>query len=179
MNTSKIDLIIHPVRLRILQAIGTDKVNTQTIADRLPDIPKSSIYRHLKLLLSGDFVVVAETEAVRGTVEKFYQLAQRPYLGPEEMSNLTADEHLHYFNVYLMALQQSFAAYLQAAEATATKLDLLQDRVGYTELSFFATTAELDALFAAINQAVQTLLQNRPESGRQRHKLVTITHPLP
>ena len=178
MTTKKIDLIVHPVRLRVLQAIGNEKVSTQAIADRLPDIPKSSIYRHLKLLLEGGFVVVVETKQVRGTVEKFYQLAQRPHLGAGEIAGLTAADHLHYFNIYLMTLQQEFANYLQRAETVVNGIDFLQDKVGYTEVSVFASNAELDSFFATVNAALQELLQNAPGNGRRRHKIATVTHPL-
>ncbi|MCA9994758.1 MAG: helix-turn-helix domain-containing protein, partial [Anaerolineales bacterium] len=55
----KIELVIHPVRFQILRALGTDALTTQEISDRLPDTPKSSIYRHLKLLLEHNLIVLA------------------------------------------------------------------------------------------------------------------------
>jgi hypothetical protein len=55
---------------------------------------------------------------------------------------------------------------------------MLADYVGYNDVAFWATTAELDAMVAAINQAVMPLLQNGPGNGRRKHKLATITHPI-
>jgi DNA-binding transcriptional ArsR family regulator len=136
MESEKIDLILHPVRLRILQAIGSETVSTQVIADRLPDIPKSSIYRHLKLLLDGGFVVIEETKQVLGTLEKYYRLSQQPHLGPEEVAGLSAADHIHYFNIFLMTLQQDFANYIESAEESSGSLDIMADLVGYTEVSF-------------------------------------------
>ena len=70
MDLDKVELIIHPVRLRIMQAMGAEKLTTQEIAERLPDVPKSSLYRHLKLLLEGEMIGLAETRLVHGIQER-------------------------------------------------------------------------------------------------------------
>ena len=66
----KADLIIHPVRLRIMQALTNQTLTTQEITDELGDVPKSSVYRHLKMLLDGGLIAVAETNLVKGIGEK-------------------------------------------------------------------------------------------------------------
>lgn len=174
----KSDLIIHPVRFRILRAIGQDMVTTQEIADRLPDVPKSSIYRHLKLLLEGDMVIIAETKLVNGIQEKVYQLAQRPYLTAEDMAGLSAEEHVQYFSTYVMSLLQDFAAYVTDAESAAGKVDMLADRTGYTEVEFYATLAELDQLNMELNTALLKLMNNPPGNGRQKRKISVVAHPI-
>ncbi|MCP4428431.1 MAG: helix-turn-helix domain-containing protein, partial [Chloroflexi bacterium] len=85
MGLRKADLIIHPIRFRILQTLAAETLTTQEIAERLPGTPKSSIYRHLKTLLAGEAITVAETRSVKGIQEKVYRLAQRPYLGPDDL----------------------------------------------------------------------------------------------
>ena len=94
MNLTKADLILHPVRLRILQTLAGDELTTQEIADRLGDIPKSSIYRHVKLLLAEGMVAVAAARLVNGIQEKTYRLAQRPFVNAEEIAGATAEQHL-------------------------------------------------------------------------------------
>jgi DNA-binding transcriptional ArsR family regulator len=174
----KSDLIIHPVRFRILRVMGQDAVTTQEIADRLPDVPKSSIYRHLKLLLEGDMVMVTETKLVNGIQEKVYQLAQRPYLSAEDMADLSAEEHIQYFTTYVMSLVQDFAVYVSDAEGNGGKVDMLADRTGYTEVEFYATLAELDQLNVELNTAFLKLINNPPGNGRQKHKFSIVTHPI-
>ncbi len=176
MNLTKVDLIMHPVRFRVLRTLATHMLTTQEIDERLPDVPKSSIYRHLKLLLDGEMIDVADTRLVNGIQEKVYRLVQRPYLSADDMTGLTADDHLRAFTTYAMILLQGFADYL----ATAGEIpDLLADRVGYTEVSFWATEAEMDAFQTAVNQAVLPLLQNDGGgNGRRRHKVAIVTHPI-
>ena len=176
MSLTKVDLIMHPVRFRILRTLAAAPLTTQEIDEQLPDVPKSSIYRHLKLLLDGAMIDVAETRLVKGIQEKVYRLLQRPYLSADDMTGLTSDEHLQTFTTYVMTLLQGFADYLDTAGETP---DLLADQVGYTEVAFWATAAELDGIQTVLNQAVLPLLSNDGHgNGRRRHKVALITHPI-
>ncbi len=178
MALTTVELILHPVRLRILQTLMGETLTTQDIADQIPDVPKSSIYRHLKLLLDGEMIAVADTQLVHGIQEKRYGLQQRPYLGPDDMSGITADEHLRYFTIYILTILRGFAGYLETAVTPAGVVDLLADRVGYTETVFFVDADELDALQQGLNDLLRSLAHNPPGNGRHKHKLAFIIHPL-
>ncbi|MCB9421676.1 MAG: helix-turn-helix domain-containing protein [Ardenticatenaceae bacterium] len=175
MSLSKADLIMHPVRFRILQTIAADSLTTQEIDDRLPDVPKSSIYRHLRLLLDGEMIEVAETRLVNGIQEKVYRLVQRPYLSAEDVAGMSADDHLRTFTTYIMTLLQGFGDYLEQAGEMP---DFLADRVGYTEVSFWANDAEMDQFQAALNQAILPFLQHNAGNGRRRRKVALVSHPI-
>lgn len=166
---------MHPVRFRILQTLAAETLTTQEIDDRLPDVPQSSIYRHLKLLLKGEIISVAEKRLVHGIQERTYRLAQRPYLSAEDMAGMSANEHLRTFTTYIMTLLQGFTDYLELAGETP---DLLADRVGYTEALFWADAAEMDQFQAALNEAILPFLQQeRGDNGRRRRKIALVSHP--
>ena len=171
----KIELVIHPVRFRIMRAIGRDELTTQEIAERLPATPKSSIYRHLKLLLEHNLIAIAETRLVNGIQEKAYRLAQPPRLGAEDMKGLSVEEHIHYFTTYVLTLVQDYSDYV----TQNAPIDMLVDRTGYTEVAFYATTAELDTFQAEINAALLKLMGNGPGNGRSHRKLAIVSQPLP
>lgn len=175
MSKSLLDLILHPVRLRILQALSVENLNTQQISEALPDVPTSSIYRHLKLLLDNNMIAVAGTRMVKGIEEKTYRLVQPPRIDdPAVMAELTADEHIHYFTMYASSLIQSFAAYVQSQQKT----DMLADRVGYSEGLVYASTEEIDELGKIINEAVMKLAANKPGEGRRLRKIGLVFHPV-
>ena len=174
MSSEKADLIIHPVRLRIVQVLANRRLTTQEIADALPAVPKSSIYRHMQVLLAAGMVEVAATRPVKGIQERIYQLAQSPHLSAEDIAGLTQDDHLRYFTSYIATLLQGFAEYLEGSPG----LDFAADRTGYTEVTFYATNDEFDEFQKTLNQVLLSLLQNDPGDGRLRRKLATITHPL-
>jgi DNA-binding transcriptional ArsR family regulator len=174
-NISKADLVIHPVRLQILQALAEKPRTTQEIAEVLPTVSQPSLYRHLKMLLEGGMVVVAETRQVRGIQEKRYQLAQNPHLSAEDFRDLSKEQHLHYFNAYAASLLKGFADYL---EVSPEKPDLLADQTGYTETAFYATYEEMDVFLQKLVEAIQVVASNPHVPGRRRRKLAIISHPL-
>ena len=178
MDFPKADLIIHPVRLRILQTLAGEPLTTREIAVHLPEVPESSLYRHLKLLLDGELIVVANAQLVNGIQEKWYRLAQPPRLGPDDVSGMTTDDHLRYFTNYILATLRDFVHYLQQAADANGHVDMLADRTGYTETYLFASQAELDAFQGKLQEAFLLLAENGPAPGRHKHKFVFITHPL-
>lgn len=173
MKNEKADLIIHPVRLRIMQALGNQAMTTLEITNHLPDVPKSSMYRHLKLLLNGGLVEISETKMVNGIEEKTYRTCAPPLLSMEDLQNFTKADHLHYFSAYTTTLIQGFKAYLESAQ----EVDFVKDRVGYRELKFYASTQEFDQLFIRFQEDLLKIISNPPGEGRRLRKLVTIIHP--
>ena len=176
LTPGKAELIIHPVRLRILQSLSSSALTTQQISDSLPDVPASSIYRHLKLLLDGGIVEVVDTRLVKGIQEKVYGLAVAPHLSQADMAGLSKEDHLKYFTSYIATLLQGFADYLDSREEG--QLDFEADAVGYTELIFFANEDELKMFGGEMNRAIQKVARNPEGNGRQQHKLAVITYPV-
>ncbi|HSH04809.1 MAG TPA: helix-turn-helix domain-containing protein [Anaerolineae bacterium] len=171
----KIDVIVHPVRFRILQALQRQGLTTQEIGEELADVPNSSIYRHLKLLLKHEIIQVTETRLVNGIQEKRYGLVGGVRLSAEELLDLSADEHLGYFTTFVMTLLQGFNNYLQTGKAP---YDFHADFVGYTEARFWANREEMEALQGALNAALIPLLENQKGGERKQYKMAIVNHPI-
>jgi DNA-binding transcriptional ArsR family regulator len=73
---TKLDLVTHPVRLRILMALAGVERTAQQIAATMSDIPTSSIYRHLQKLLDAGIVEVTAQRQIRGAVEKTLRIVR-------------------------------------------------------------------------------------------------------
>jgi DNA-binding transcriptional ArsR family regulator len=173
MSSEDLEVVIHPVRLRILQSLEAGPRTTQQIADKLSDVPKSSLYRHLKLLLKSEFVSVSKIRVVQGIQEKVYQLNRPARLGPEAVADISADDHLRYFTTYLMVLLRGFSNYL----SSSLEPDFVEDRAGYSEVSFWASDVEFDTLVQNMNQALLPLLEQPAGEGRRRRRMAIITYP--
>lgn len=174
MNPSeKADLIIHPIRLRIMQLLSRQPLTTSELDQLMPDVAKSSLYRHIRKLLDGGFIAIAETHPVKGTPENTYRLIQAPHISVEDAQQMSKEDHLHLFSSYVAGLVQEFKSYLDSQET----LDLVSDRVGYSEILFFANTDELDALIIPFRDQLSQLSQQTSQPGRRLRKLVLINHP--
>jgi DNA-binding transcriptional ArsR family regulator len=174
MAKGEADLILHPQRYRILQTLLGRQMSTQQIADHMPDIPQSSIYRHLKTLLEAGLVQVAETNRIKGIEEKTYTVGEIPTIRGDELSHYTRAEHQRFFGAYLSYLLKGFSEFIQAVEV----VDLQAERAGFSENVFYATTQELDELLEKIKSALQPLHENGKKPERQRQMFSVITFPI-
>src|SRR5580693_5088430 len=75
--TGSADLLLHPVRLRILQAfLGDRALTTSQLSAELSDVPAASLYRHVARLVDGGALQVVAERRIRGAVERTYVLRQ-------------------------------------------------------------------------------------------------------
>lgn len=174
MDPTKVELIVHPVRLRVLQALTLGPMTTQEIACELPDVPTSSLYRHIRVLLEGELVKVSGTRIVQGIQEKTYQLSVQPRLTADDLAAVSKEDHMRYFTTYALTLLQDFSNYLEALD----EVRMLEDRVGYNEFTFWATNEEIDAFGDQLNLAIQALMGLGPGKDRRKRKLSLVLHPI-
>ena len=69
------ELLLHPVRLRIVQAfLGEGELTTADLRARLTDVSPATLYRQVATLAAGGVLEVAAERRVRGAVERTYRL---------------------------------------------------------------------------------------------------------
>lgn len=65
------DIILNPVRMRIIQTIAVNNTMTATeIYEKISDVPRTTIYRHIKILLDNDILSVVSEQKIRGSLER-------------------------------------------------------------------------------------------------------------
>src|SRR5690242_9824963 len=105
MELTRPELIVHPVRLRIVEAVAGHSMTSQQIAERLPDVPQATLYRQIKILLEGGILQVAEERQVHGIVEKTYTMPEEAgHLTREEFAAISPADHSRYFAILLGVL---------------------------------------------------------------------------
>ncbi len=113
---SKADVVWHPVRLRIMNALSPNRRLTATqIGALLPDVAVASLYRHLKTLVDADVVQLIETQTLRGTVEKHYALPEQETV--LDLANAPPEELVRYFTTFASALLSSGRQFFGQPEA--------------------------------------------------------------
>ena len=167
------DLLLHPIRLRIVQALVGNPMTPLRLKEQLGDVAQATLYRHLNQLADGGLLEVVDERPARGGVERTYGVvASAVSLTAEELENATSDDHFRYFATFVGTLLADFATYLEASG-----LDLAADRVGYRQVPLWLTDDEFDVMVAKMTQAVQESLDNEPAPGRRRRLLSTIVMP--
>lgn len=157
------DLLLHPVRLRILQAfLGGRALTTSELSAELSDVPAASLYRHVALLVDAAVLDVVAERRVRGALERTYELrVGAGVIGPDEFRAMSVDEHRQAFMAFVAALLGDFDRYLARDE-----IDPVRDGVTYRISGFWLDDSEYQQMLTQLTAVLEPLLANRPGSGR-------------
>jgi DNA-binding transcriptional ArsR family regulator len=167
------DLLLHPIRLRIVQKLVGAPMTPLQLKGHLGDVPQATLYRHLNQLADGGLLEVVEERQVRGTVERTYGVvASAVALTDAELESATPDDHFRYFATFIGTILADFAAYLDTGQPA-----LSADRVGYRQVPLWLTDEEFDALVNKMTDAVHEHVDNKPAPERRRRLLTTIVMP--
>ncbi|MBV8220561.1 MAG: helix-turn-helix domain-containing protein [Solirubrobacterales bacterium] len=168
------DLLLHPVRLRIVQAFLGDRALTTTeLRSELPDVPAASLYRHVARLVDAGVLGVVSERRVRGALERTYILRlAAANIGVGEFEKMTVDEHRQAFTAFVAGLLGDFDRYLARGD-----IDPVRDGVSYNLAAMWLDDAELSELRRDIARIFAPRLANAPGPGRKRRILGSVLLP--
>jgi hypothetical protein len=170
------DILLHPVRLRIVQAfLGDRALTTSQLAAAIDDVPLGSLYRHVGLLVKAGVLQVVAEQRVRGAVERTYVL--RPsaaQLSPDEAEAMTPQDHRYAFMGFVASLLAEADRYLSTASP-----DPIRDGFGYRMAALWVTDAELVEFIQDLVRILQPRLANPPTKKRRRLLVANVLLPAP
>jgi len=168
------DLLLHPVRLRIVQAfLGDRALTTSALSAELSDVPPASLYRHVARLVDNGVLAVVAERRVRGALERTYVLrVTAASVSLDQVAAMSADDHRQAFMAFVAGLLGDFDRYLARGD-----IDLLRDGVSYRLAGLWLDDAEYTELLRELLRVLQPRLANQPGLGRKRRILGTILLP--
>jgi len=171
---SNVDLLLHPIRLRIVQAfLGDRALTTQQLRVELPDVPPASLYRHVARLVDAGVLAVVSQRRVRGALERTYILrVAAANISLDEVEKMSLDEHRQAFTAFVAGLLSEFDRYLARAD-----VDIVRDGASYRLAAMWLDDAELAELTHQLTRVLQPRLTNPPRPGRERRVLATVFIP--
>jgi DNA-binding transcriptional ArsR family regulator len=170
-----LELLVHPVRLRIVHAMsGGQTLTTAQLCARMPDVSKATVYRHVELLTSGGILEVDSEQRVRGAVERHYRLRrERAVIDADTAASASKDDHRRIFAAAMATLLAEFSTYLDRDEAHPT-----EDMVGYRQHAVWLDHDEVVELISDMRAAIVERLKNAPAPGRSQYLLSPIMFPI-
>ncbi|MDP5183524.1 helix-turn-helix domain-containing protein [Blastococcus sp. BMG 814] len=171
---NSVDLLLHPVRLRVVQAfLGDRTLTTGELRAALPDVPVASLYRHVGVLADAGVLQVVGERKVRGAAERSYRLVLEAANVPaDDLAAVSAEDHRRAFTAFVASLLADFDRYLDRGEP-----DLARDGVGYRQVGLWVTDEEFGELLADLRTVLQQRLANRPGDGRRRRLVGLVNLP--
>ncbi|MFJ9370756.1 helix-turn-helix domain-containing protein [Nocardia sp. NPDC101769] len=169
-----VELLLHPVRLRIMQAfLGDRTLTTSELNAELDDVPPGSLYRHVAKLVTAGVLDVVTERRVRGTVERTYRLRlSAAQITPDQLDTMSPEDHRRALMGFVAGLMADFDRYLDGGD-----IDYLRDGVGYRMAGLWLDDAEFADFVRDLGRVVAPRLANAPAPGRRRRILRTILIP--
>lgn len=167
MKKDYMEACMNSTRQRILQTIMIKKEATPAeIGEALPDIPRATLYRHIKILLEAEVIAVVRETVKRGTKEMTYSIAaERPFGDTSEAYDILIQSAL-------MGLQAEFHRYFCDEEADAER-----DLLTVASASVMMSDEEMKEFILAYGALLGKYLENKPEEGRKLRKVWFISSP--
>jgi hypothetical protein len=168
------DLLLHPVRLRIVQAfLGDRALTTSELSAELADISTASLYRHVGRLVDAGVLAVVAERRVRGAVERTYVLRlTAASVGLDQLATMSADEHRQAFMGFVAGLLGDFDRYVSRGD-----IDFLRDGVSYSMGGYWLDDVEFADLLRDLARVLQPRMTNAPKPGRKRRVLASVSLP--
>lgn len=165
------DVVMHPVRLRIIQQLGAREVTTADLRAALPDIPQATLYRHVAALVDADILSVVDERRIRGAVERTFALGERmAHVDHDELRDMGARELQQAFLTFLAHLGETFD------RASATGDPEFRDYLGFGEVQLHVTTRDLAVIQAGLGELLAPYLTDQG-GGRRTVTLATALIP--
>ena len=170
-----LDLLIHPVRLRIVHSLAASTaLTTGERCSRRSDLGQATVYRHVRWLAEHGVIEVVGERRGRGAVERRYGLNRKAAAitaeGARRMSN---DDHRRAFAAALGVLIAEFDRYLARPRANPAR-----DLVAYRQLPLWLSDSEVKELIARVTREIERCAAHGKTKDRQAYLVSPILFPL-
>ncbi|GAA1161883.1 helix-turn-helix domain-containing protein [Ornithinicoccus hortensis] len=160
-----LDVVGHPVRLRILHEVADRERTTAQLREALPDVTPATLYRHVGALLDAGVLTVVAERKVRGATERTLAAGPRDaHADLADLEALGAGGLRQIFLTLLAHLSGQMDRFLQGADPDLLRLSGASQTVLHVDLDDLA----------ALQQEMSALLTRYREPGPDKHR-VTLT----
>ncbi|MCL2606362.1 MAG: helix-turn-helix domain-containing protein [Coriobacteriia bacterium] len=174
MNDKLLECLTNPTRnILLLEVYEQGQATAKTLAQKHPNIPQATLYRHLKKMTDDGVLKIAHERQVRNVTEKVYAVAVDLDVDVEEMfADDSGELYLQLYQQFSTGLLKEFMAY-----AAQDNIDIVNDGSGFRVTPIYATLDELKELSAKINELIKPYKDNEPTLGRKARSIATIITP--
>ncbi|MEV0790928.1 hypothetical protein [Kribbella sp. NPDC050459] len=161
--TPVLDVLLHPIRWRIVQRALGREVTTTDLKRDLPDIPTTTLYRHVAALIDAGYLTVVRERKIRGTTERTLSLDQTKVgrMDEREARAMTPEQHRQAFLTMLTRLAADFDRVVDNGD-----LSPRLHQLGYSQLALYLSPDDMETFRAGFTELVEPYLAEAPGKDR-------------
>jgi len=167
------DVVLNPVRLRIVQQLGGRELTTAQLRTALPDVPQATLYRHVAALVDSGIVAIVDERRRRGAVERTLALGERMARVDHAELRTMSDARLRAgFLTFLGDVARDFDRLIDSGDTR------LRESLGFSRAPLYVDAEDLAAIQSGLAELLAPYLSERGD-GRRRVSLATVLLPEP
>ncbi|MGG2052790.1 transcriptional regulator [Lysinibacillus pakistanensis] len=171
---NKAEVLMHPVRMKILQALMHDKeegLSTLEMISIIKDVPQATLYRHIQILVDENIIKIVKERKVRSVTEKFYAVNEgAAKLSKEDWTKLTIKQKLNYVSYYQLALLSQYQNYLHSLD----EKERLADLATFSFIDLTLTTDQFKNFENELNNLINKYYNMTDSSKETETKTIAI-----
>lgn len=172
---NKAEVLMHPVRMKISQALMRNKENGLTpleMVEIIQDVPQATLYRHIQVLMDAGVIRILKEKKIRSVTEKYYTLNEEAArLNTEEWRNLTKEKKLSYISYYQLSLMTQYQNYLSNIE----QKDSSEDRATFSLLELKMDNQQFENFQHELNNLMLKYYEKRNEDSNVSTRTIAVT----
>jgi DNA-binding transcriptional ArsR family regulator len=170
---STAEIVMHPVRLRIIQQLGGRELTTGQLREALPDVSQPTLYRHVAILVDAGILAVVDERRVRGAIERTLALGERmAHIDHAGLQAMTDAQLRNAFLAFLADTGGRFDRFLDAGDPG------LRGFLGFGTGALYVSADDLETIQNGMMELLAPYQTDRGD-GRRRVDLTTILIPEP
>jgi DNA-binding transcriptional ArsR family regulator len=161
--TPVLDVLLHPIRWRIVQRVLGRELTTTDLKRDLPDVPITTLYRHVAALIDAGYLTVVRERKIRGTTERTLTLDQTKVgrIDEREARAMTPDQHRQAFLMMLTRLAADFDRVVDSGDLYARIHQL-----GYSQLALYLSSEDMATFRSGFAELIEPYLAESPGKDR-------------
>lgn len=117
---NKVEVLMHPVRMKIAQVLMRNKEEGLTPLEMvkiIKNVPQATLYRHIQIMLDSGVIRIIKEKKVKSVSEKYYALNEiEARLSIEDWKKASSEKKLDYVSYYQLSLLTQYQSYLNKLE---------------------------------------------------------------
>lgn len=162
------DVMLNPIRLRIFQELAArERMTAAELCEKLTDVPRTTLYRHINVLLENDILTVVSEKKVRGSLERTFALNIEVLKKQNRIEN--ASQQIFAF---LMNRYTRYHNYFQGENP-----DTGRDRIFYSVVLMMLNDSEFDQFLTELSGLI-TRYSFEVAEGRKARDICVMSVPV-
>lgn len=171
---NKVEILMHPVRMKICLALMRFKEHGLTPLEMvkvIKDVPQATLYRHIQIMADAEIIHVIKEKKVKSVTEKYYALNEaEAVFDKEEWGKISKDEKVNYISYYQLLLLSKYQSYLERLE----EQDNPEDRSTFSVVELKLDEEQFGKFQNELNELVTKYYRNMNEKEEKNETVRTV-----